>query len=468
MARIICPYCLNSQTFTRNNICEHCNQEVPPKYINSAKKRVPVWLVTVGNKQHGKTTYVDSMAVTVENLGKIAEGTYYSYLDTYTFDQIRQMRQEVQKGILPESTQSLETPQPLLINIHNFLGHEVNTLAIFDLAGEIFDNRSEIGRYATAIRHAQTIWFLVSLDDLIKDQEGRSISDLFEVYLAGMEQLGASIRGRNVLIVYTKADKLAQILPDEIRNYLRHDPYCNLKQMKRQEAAAHLLDDYAYEQEMRRVSDALEDFTYNDVEGGIALINMIKSSGMNLSFAITSSLGQDAAGRQMGTEIQRYRVLDPLIWALTLDRGSKHETEVAILMDAGDGCETIYQNDLPAQVYDELLMRGADATSYYMGQSQPAYQLGQRPTEGFPRRSGIRLIGPILDQLPKQVFAIALTTGPIMDLYDFFGTTWYDRLLVVNLSSEMTHWPHIMPFEVGQHDPQDLVNTLFQLINSKE
>ena len=76
MAQIMCPYCLTPQSFTRSNRCQNpdCRvQEVPQEYIDNVRRMPPIWLTTFGTSQHGKTTYIDALAIWIESLGKITE-----------------------------------------------------------------------------------------------------------------------------------------------------------------------------------------------------------------------------------------------------------------------------------------------------------------------------------------------------------------------------------------------------------
>jgi hypothetical protein len=463
MASVLCPYCGSKQTFVNATTCEQCGAEVPRAYIENAKKHPPVWLVTFGTTRHGKSTYIDSLAVTIENLGKLTDGVFHKYLDTKTFDAIREVRREVQEGKLKESTKASMKPEPLLIGINGFLDHEVDTLVIYDLAGEIFDDLTTVGDYAANVKNAETVWFLVSLADLERDREGRRISDLFEAYLAAMEKLRTSPQGRNLLVIYTKADRLSDRLPADVREYLRSDPYCRLKELKRREVTASF-DEYDYLQGMRQISQSLEDFTYDEVEGGAAFINMIKANKMKLSFAITSSLGQDASeGRQMGTEFLRYRVIDPLIWSLTLNETRKGERQVALLLDSGPGSEIIHHNELGGAFYEALFAQSADVVTYYLGTRQPAFQMGQKPN-GAPSRLRPRLVGPILDQLGKQDYALALVTQPISDLNDYLYSSWHDRLMVISIGQDNVQWSHKTVYQPNKTDLYDLVSEFMRLI----
>ncbi|MDZ4672558.1 MAG: hypothetical protein SH821_16980 [Phototrophicales bacterium] len=464
---IICPYCLSKHNLSpTNNVCPSCGEEVPPKYIQATRKTPPVFIVTVGMTQHGKSTLLDSIAVTVENLGKISDGTFHSYLDAYTFDSVRGIRKQVLEGKVPDSTTKDAKPRPLLIGIHNFLGVESNTLVIYDLAGEVFDDIQTVGLYANAIIHAQTIWFLVSLADLEEDKSGRSIFDLIEVYLAGMDQLGTPTRGRDVLIIYTKSDKIVHKLPSAIRGYMGKDPYRNLKDMKRNEANLIPFDDYSYIQEMRAISQELKDYTMDDVEGGGALINRIKSSKMTINFAITSATGSDVDNRQAGVILTRFRVLDPLLWSLMPSGGGEPPaTQAIILVDST--AKMFTTGDKLGMIYDELSAQRMDINTYYMGNMQPAFS-ALRP-DGVPKRKYSPLVGLALDQLnPATTYVMIITEANIHDLYDYIYSDWHENLFVVTTADFPLTWQHKLEVDDASFDARDIVERFMTIVLRKD
>jgi hypothetical protein len=463
---VICPYCGSKQTFAgSNNICSNCGNEVSRKYLDNVRKRPPVWMVTVGNTRHGKTTYVDSLTVSVENLGKISPRTFSTYLDNTTFEKIRAIRREAQEGILPEPT-VIDRPRPLLMSLPNFLDHDSNTLVIYDLAGEIFDRPDEIEKWADAIKHAETIWFLISLSDLEKDKEGRSIGDLVQIYVDGMANLGAKLKGRRVLVVFTKGDVLAQRLPPTIRKYLAEDPYSKLAQMSMAEAKSRPFDEYAYLRELHTISDELRAYTYDHVSGGPNLINMIEYYGMDLSFTIVASI-PGADGQTVGTNSPRFRVIDPLIWSLSSSQGDREETTIALILDASQSSSAVFADDLPGTFFDCLQSNNADVNSYYLGRREPIVNLSQRP-EKSPRRSSLPMIGPILDQLSPNAYALAVVNGPIHDLVDYQYSSWHDRLFIVTLTDQAQDWPHKVNLADGETDPCEIANDFFRFMTEKK
>lgn len=461
---VLCPYCGKQQAFPNTPaICTNtaCGREVPRNYIVNARKRPPVWMVTVGYSNHGKSTFVDSLTTTIEKLGKISSGTVFTYLDEDTRRKVLEIRRQEPQGVLAESTQrSGNRPTPLLISLPRFLGNDPNTLIIYDLPGETFDNPDEVERYADVISYADTIWFLISLHDMERDQEGRSIADLVRVYVDGLERLEAKIKGRRVLVTYTKADLIRDRLPESLQDYLADDKYANLARMTMQEAGAAPFDQYDYQVGMHRASEQLKEYTYGQVPGGDALIALIEYYGMELAFSAVSSV-PGADGRTVGTAQPRFRVLDPLIWALTGNNRATPDKELALIIDTGSDSSAVWESQSPQTFFDLLQSQSNMAVrTFFTGQLAPIR--GVRP-ERPPRKTGLRMIGPILDSLPPGALALVIVNAPIDDLMDFYFSTWHDRLYVVCLKDLSLDWPHRVILNDDDNPPEEVVSQFLEL-----
>lgn len=454
MAKLACPYCHHVQLFDEKADCENCGNEVTPQFLRAAAKTPPIYLATVGFTQHGKTTYLDSLMTMVENLGKISDRTYHEYMDDPTFEKVQRMRKQVQQREVPESTRATRDVQPMLVSLHNFLDQPVHPVILYDLGGEVFDRKADIQRFAEPMKNAHTIWFFVSVYDLENpDEQGRgedfirSLSDLFAVYRSGMERLGVSLKGRNLLIVYTKADQVANQLPAQVRNYLRSDKYYDLARLKRSEARGLGFDPDAYLRDILEISDELREWTY-DIEGGTPFINMLDESGMNVLFTVTSSIGrQSDPNTDRMIEFRRYRVLDPLLWALLHNRAIGGDRMIALILDSAAGADHVYANDLPHHAFDYLSGQG-NVTTYYLGQATSVSRAGSRPPDAAPEDPHPSLIGPILDSLDdKDAVVIVLdrpdhdgTSDVLIDLEDYDIPAWRRRIVILTFQEGLVTW----------------------------
>jgi len=461
MPRIICPYCGTRQNLESNeNACNSCSTEIPSKYIQNLRSAEPIWMVTVGYRQHGKTTYLDSLAIVLENLGKISRGTFSTYLDSTTFEKLRDIRVEAQSGQLADSTPPQQKPEPLLISLPRFLGRDTNTLVINDLPGEIFDRAEVEEKYITPILQAETIWFIISIADILNETEGRSIAELVQIYVDNIERLGGRPKGRRVLVIYTKADKVANKLPSEIKDYIGNDPYRNIKQMKMDEAREKQFDEFEYTDKMYRISEELREYTFNEIPRGADMISMIDYYEMDLSFAIVASV-PGADGKTTGVDTPRFRVIDPLIWSLTSSSsGNRAESSCALILDGQPGIASMFDQDIPGRFHDALQSNNQMTSTYFLGKAK--VETEQRPNK-TPRKQGLNTIGPILDRLPRETIAVAIVNQQPLDLQDYMYSSWHDRLLVVCMRDLEFQWSHKVTYDPIENNPDDIVT---EFINS--
>lgn len=436
MALITCPYCLTQREF-RSARCENpeCGRDLPKQYFDGASKQEPIWLVSFGPPQVGKTRFISSMSLAAENLSKVARGAFMNYLDDDTRKAIAKMRVQDREGQAnPGSTQWHDRPVPLLLMISNFPPKRSNVVVIYDLPGELVDVASSKPEYARAVQKAQTVWFMVSLDDLEQDPSGRSMVDLFIVYQQMMDALNVPIEGRTILVTYTKADRMLRHeddlrLPDQVFDYLADDPYDQIKEKRGADLPA--FDEDAYFADMQRIDQVLREYTADIVPGGGSFISMAEANGAQVFFTMNSALGGDPNPQgQAGHEIRRIRVLDALIWAMKLSGTRASALEATLILPATENNQ-VYGSNLPLQFFEALKRNGASVTSYYMGEMEPAFNAGAAPVNPHPA-SRVPLIGPILDKLSTQRPTIVLLDDAVpYDLNDFVDTSWNDYLLVV-------------------------------------
>lgn len=468
MARVICPFCLKPHDFTTVLTCPdlpQLNLETPPVYVKEYSRVPPLWLVTVGFSRHGKSCYLNALTLLLEEISKVWGGVYYRPLDQFTFDNIRRIRRDAQSGAQPDKTSVDKITRPMLLSVYNLPHTGSRCLVMYDVAGEVYDSLSDTKGYATSIKQVTTTWFLVSLSDLDStdsDQRGKTITDLFTVYLAGMERMRTDLHGRNLIVVYTKGDKFPQ-REREIRNYLMTDPLKGLLSPEAAEGALPQINLEDYMSEMQSISDKLEEYTLMRVKGGAAFINMVRANGMNLVFSVVSALGGDPDKTSRQTEFipTPMRVIDPFLWAITRD-STTTEKALTLALDASHQSEPIYSSKLPSRVADHLTGYGA-LTTHYLGQLKPASQLGQAPPAVPPRTARPRLIGPILESVPPGTRLLVITNGPILDLADFRRGPWRDQIVVASLGEEpLQDWPNAIACR-PEDDPMLLADALLRL-----
>jgi len=461
MSRIACPYCCTIQTFPDANVCKNCGEEVPENYLRAAKVTSPFYMAVVGMSSHGKTAFIHSLTSAMDNLGKISRGAFLSAIDDHTAAELKLIRQKIAKREVTTATKprpkGVYLQEPMVFTLRSFMAEDRNTLVIYDIAGEAFSDRAEIQQYADPLKLANTVWFMISLHDLQHaNSEYSTIADLFNVYITGMERAGANPRGRHLHVVYTKADKITELLPNEILEYVREDQYSNLSAQSPRDLQNKQFERDNYIYELEQMSHRLREYTEYDVPSGMTFVNMVEDYQMTLSFSINTALGGDPTpNRQI--DYDAHRVLDPLVWVLRENAGlgpsiggigigdSKYgEQEIALILDNGFSSKNkIYGLGLPAQFFTELMEYGSVKT-FYLGTTSPMTTVGVEPTNAAPSKETLPLIGPILDQLSENARAVLITSQRVGDMLDFHTTDWHQRLGIITFEQ---------PYEVRRNDP---------------
>jgi len=497
MSRIACPYCCTIQTFPEGTKCKQCGNDVPTKYLDLARTSAPVYLSVVGPTSVGKTTFLRSLSHNMDNIGKISQGAFLDPLDDNTLAEMKNIRDKIANRVaatptVPRSKEdALRKPQePLIFSLKSFMTNQEtkqdrNLLVMYDIAGEVFENRAEIEQYAEPLKLAHTIWFVVSLHDLEHGKTNyNTIADVFNIYATGMERVGARPNERKLHVIYTKADKLLNILPDDIREYVRDDPYFNLAERKPSEFKAIPFSRDDYEYGLDQLSSRLEDYTMDDVNGGLQFINMVRDYGMELSFSINTATGRDYTPRAQIIDSDSYRVLDPLVWALRshveiqpqMNLSGKNKSPnmripIALILDTGFSSKAkIYDKhaQLHAQFFSALSDIG-DVTTYYTGTLTPMTQPGLEPVINNIPKETPSLIGPILDQLSPDALILVVTSRRIEDLQDFHIPEWHKCMGVITFEAiyevrKNDPWPRSVVFDrttTADGQAKDLVKKLF-------
>ena len=442
---IDCPYCLMPQSFNRGDNCELCGKKVPRLYIDNARIRAPIYIVTYGSSQHGKSTLLGSMTFLLERFGMIVPRAFHTYLDPYTTQRVADIQRGQQTGD-PNlgATPMNDNPQPLLIALKNFPSpQESQIFVIFDLPGEVVDKITDRVMddsvppplYARALAKAKTAWFIVSLYDMQREMRltGKSINNLFWSYQQVMSHFNVPLRDRDVLVIYTKADLLMQKddtnqleMSTEVDEYLAEDKYYDLGNRGSEKPSSLNYDTYITD--IKSVSKQLCIFTEAEVPGGSAFVAMSEDSGAKLYFSIGSAQGSGSTGIQ----IKRYRVLDPLIWSILLSKGDPNGAAATAIILPTQEADIVYSSGLPSVLFDRLRSRNIHPSTYFMGELRAAFTDGSAPIDVQLPVGRTSLVGPLLDRLPQKSIVVVLTGNTLpTDINDFAYTSWDDRLLLI-------------------------------------
>jgi len=328
--KILCPYCLTIQELRQTtNQCNNpeCRQKLHQGYREKARTGNLTLLGTFGLPGHGKTAFLSSLMQSALAVYKIAPGSYFRAFDDDTQKKLNEWSAQYRDGqVKMAATPPDERPKPLLVMSKNFPVSHQNILVAYDLAGEALERARSQPEYVRALSKVNTIWCVVSLDDLVNHNDaGYSMDGLFNIYQNAMAELHIPIKGKKILVVYTKADLLLGVklglepLPHEVVEYLATDPYDQLPEKRGSELPA--FDEDAYFAKMCEISDILQEYTIDCVPSGGAFVNMVAEEGASVFFTINSAFGRplDTGNTRAGFAVRGYRVLDALIWAIKLN-----------------------------------------------------------------------------------------------------------------------------------------------------
>lgn len=445
MARVICPFCLQPhETGVAPRFkCPRSNEVLPAAYIEQYERVPPLWLATVGFAEHGKTTYLAALTLTLDHISNLWPKSYCRSLDQYTLEARRGWMRAARLGERHGAT-SVRAPRPLLINVTDLPERGNRCLVMYDVAGEIYQRLEEEDGYLAALRYVSTTWFFVSLDDL--DAQDHTLSELFTVYLAGLENMRADLTDRNLIVVYTKGDRLQH---PAIRAYLQDDPLQRLTHPDGMGGAPGGFNLTDYYSAMEAMSETLREHTLRRVPGGRAFVNMVESHGMRLTFSVTSALGGDPdRGAELREDVRRFRILDPFLWAVRLERPLTTR-QLTLIVDASDS-QGVAGEAVVGELWAQLNSAG-DVTSYRLGAERSIALPGQKPALGKLGPPRPRLAGPILERLPATGRAIIVSAGPVLDLEDYQGGPWQERLLLVGLEeAPAQEWKHTLVYRADE------------------
>ena len=206
----ICPFCLIRHDFGWPPHCFKFDEDIPIAYFQKYDEIPPIWLLTVGFKEAGKTYYIGALFNQIQNMSTLWHGATYQPLDEYSRLELQNaadFSRNIKQG--PTTTKDLPIPRPILIHTLGIPEFNSNCLVIFDIAGEKFQDFSKVEDkgYLGSLNAVKNLWFFVDIDEAFNiNRPSKKINDLLHIYIDEMTNLGWSLDRRNIIVVYTKAD----------------------------------------------------------------------------------------------------------------------------------------------------------------------------------------------------------------------------------------------------------------------
>ena len=129
---------------------------------------------------------------------------------------------------------------------------------------------------------------------------------MLNTYVVGIRELGGRTESQHLIIVYTKADRVA----DRFVN-----PWDDLLAYLLEGSVASLARPDGYMERMDYTSKKLYKFT-KDVLHAHEFLNIADAHFKSISFSIISALGAQPDGAHLPVNIVPRRILDPLLWTM--------------------------------------------------------------------------------------------------------------------------------------------------------
>lgn len=311
---MLCPFCIDDVKFKKEKtggrsiliyLCPTCNEQIPALYAKDYHKYPPVVISAIGFRQHGKTVYFATLFYTLKKLTLARDWPdfFTMGLNEDSLDTVYGNARMLDDGFLPNSTPK-NFPRPTMIRAEGIPMQPDCSLLMFDTGGECFEKPTQLVQFAGFVRRAEAAMLLISIADLEVPRAG--MQQLLNTYIVGLGELGGSTRTQNLIVVFTKADKLVGHFTGkwaELATYLIDGSVEAMAETK------------SYLARMDEISKLLYDFTEEELHAH-EFINAAESNFKSLSFSIISALGTEPDGAELSVEIVPRRILDPVLWVM--------------------------------------------------------------------------------------------------------------------------------------------------------
>lgn len=308
---MLCPFCLSEVIFQENvegsrisYFCPECKEGIPVLYVQEYKRYPPLVVNAIGFRGHGKTVYFASLfyALRKQQLSRFWKGFHTMCLTEESLEIVLKNVNMLEEGFLPESTPK-NFPRPTIVRLQGIPTYPNRTLLFYDTSGEAFEKASQLVQFASFVKKAQKVLFLLSISDM--EDVGMEMHNLLNTYIIGMSDLGGKTKTQELIVVYTKADKISNYLNkfSKVIDYLREGTVDGLSNMKN------------YHKKMREISEELYQFTQKTIKA-YEFINAAEVHFQAVHFCIISALGANPQGDRLAVTITPRRIFDPLFWLM--------------------------------------------------------------------------------------------------------------------------------------------------------
>lgn len=214
---IYCPYCLSRHSDTER-MCPQTKKNIPTTYIKALKRGALIYPVSIiGYKGCGKTTYLSSLIYALYN--KLpSDWLSIMVLNQSTLDKIeKNYIPTLRNGNFPPPTSKF-FEEPLILKLayfsvkYGFIKYKREAILIlYDTMGGNYDSVDSIKENFPLIKNIPNIIVLVDLYSMEFDDGklpvGMKLHSLINKLTLALDDLGASAKGKNLIVNFTKIDK---------------------------------------------------------------------------------------------------------------------------------------------------------------------------------------------------------------------------------------------------------------------
>jgi len=258
----------------------------------------------IGFSGHGKTVYFAALFYALKKfrLSQHWQGFFTMALNEDSLDTVYENVAMLEDGKLPDTTPKV-FPRPAILRVVSMPMQPNCTLLFYDTSGECFERPTELVQHAGFVRRARTAMFLISLSDLVDPEI--DMHKLLNAYVVGMRELNANTKHQHLVVVYTKADEIFELLKgrEELNDYIRRNSIDGL---------VHLQN---YMREMYRISAHLREFTQHKLRAN-EFLNAADANFKSVSFCMVSALGAKPQGQQTLVQIVPRCIFEPMLWLM--------------------------------------------------------------------------------------------------------------------------------------------------------
>jgi hypothetical protein len=331
--QIVCPRCLKRMGVNpkqpRETRCPECGFAVPQTYVAEYSKSLPGFIQLVGWTQAGKTMYLDNLRLILYDMDQAWQGYFTRPISQLDLSHKEVLLRERAAGKVPGSTpkSDRDSNSVYIMQLNNMQRWQTRFLTMMDHAGEMFSSFDMPVEDIPFLQHTPTAILLFSLDELLARNAAKTVDDLVNIYVTALEtKAGVNFKRehRRLIIVFNKADKVAD-LPAELQEYVfTDDLYSSLRERTPPPMDSQALAEYI--ERMGRVSDSIAAWVKRAMPGGSGMLAFLQNRGIDARFCLISATGQELGPQSSAADLRPCRVVDPFFWALEFQ--SKQGTAV--------------------------------------------------------------------------------------------------------------------------------------------